>query len=228
MTAGGGQRGLRLAVASAALTVLAAGVIDVGVTQQHPPAPEPTAATSAPVDVPATPPAHPHHRQPRQPFGPVLTWSAPTGLAIPAIGIDLHDLVRLGRTSAGALEVPSSFDVAGWYDLGPAPGQLGAAVIAGHVDSTSGPAVFWRLGQLHRGDLVRVPRRDGSTATFRVYAVAQYPKDHFPTVAVYGNTSNRAELRLITCGGTFDAGTGHYRDNTVVFARLISHPAATA
>lgn len=224
-TPSSGRRGLGLAMAAAALATAAAGVVDLGLQERHPPAPAAAAGTSA-TALPAarrSPGAAPAH-----PFGPTLRRSAPTWLRIPAIDLDAQQLVRLGREPDGSLEVPAAFALPGWYHLGPAPGQLGAAVIAGHVDSTAGPAVFWRLGQLHRGDEVRVGRRDGTVATFRVYAVAQYPKDRFPTVRVYGNTTDRAELRLITCGGSFDAETGHYRDNTVVFARLVRTRSAGA
>jgi hypothetical protein len=117
--------------------------------------------------------------------------------------------------------VPTSFSVAGWYDLGPAPGDPGAAVVLGHVDSTSGPAVFYRLGDLAPGELVRVAREDGTDALFRVYAIREFAKSAFPTSLVYGRTRG-AELRLITCGGPFDETTGHYLDNVVVFARAIA------
>jgi sortase (surface protein transpeptidase) len=126
----------------------------------------------------------------------------------------------LGRALDGTLEVPSRFDEPGWYRLGPAPGQTGAAVIVGHVDSVSGPAVFWRLGQLRPGNRIEIRREDGRTITFTVYAVQRYPKNDFPTVQVYGETHHRAELRVITCGGSFDQRTGHYDDNTVAFAAL--------
>jgi sortase (surface protein transpeptidase) len=94
-------------------------------------------------------------------------------------------------------------------------------VIAGHVDSTHGPAVFYRLGRLRRGAQVRVLRADGRVARFTVDRVDRFAKDAFPTVQVYGNTTNRAELRLITCGGDFDRRTGHYVDNVVAFAHLV-------
>jgi sortase (surface protein transpeptidase) len=121
--------------------------------------------------------------------------------------------------SDGTLEVPTDFGVAGWYRLGTKPGGPGPAVIVGHVDSESGPAVFYRLGTLARGDLVRVAARTGRVLRFRVYAVREYAKASFPTSLVYGETED-AELRLITCGGSFDPETRHYADNVVVFARM--------
>jgi sortase (surface protein transpeptidase) len=138
------------------------------------------------------------------------------------VSIDVHTtkLVPLAYGKDGVLEVPRDFDRAGWFTPGPTPGQFGPAVIAGHVDSTTGPAVFYRLGELQPGATVAVGRQDGTTATFVVDRVERYPKDRFPTSKVYGNTTNRAELRLITCGGSFDQATGHYRDNVVVYAHL--------
>src|SRR5262249_19129594 len=134
----------------------------------------------------------------RTPFVPVPQgrWAAaplasaepvavPISLAIPAIGVQTT-LIRLGLTAAGALQVPTSTRVAGWYPGGTLPGQTAAAVIAGHVDSRTGPAVFFRLRLLRPGQLVYVRRADGSLAVFRVSAVREYAKSQFPTAAVYG------------------------------------------
>jgi len=142
----------------------------------------------------------------------------PTTIDIPAIGVRSR-LVRLGLTSSGALQVPSTAAVAGWYTGSPRPGATGAAVIAGHIDSQTGPGIFYRLHLMHRGELIYVRRRDGSLAVFRVTAVRTYPKRAFPTRAVYGAVPN-SQLRLITCGGTFDWATGHYLSNVIVFATL--------
>ncbi|MDX6318785.1 MAG: hypothetical protein QOD35_2185 [Nocardioidaceae bacterium] len=150
----------------------------------------------------------------------VLPASRPVSIAIPRLRIR-SDLVRLGVDSQGAMEVPSDPAEAGWYDLGPTPGELGPAVIAGHVTWNLVPAVFFRLGDLHPGDRLRVVRRDGVTATFEVRAVRRFPKVRFPTKAVFG-TIDYAGLRLITCGGTYDASTHRYLDNIVVFARLVA------
>ncbi len=144
---------------------------------------------------------------------------APRRLSIPTIGIDAA-IVPLGLNPGGTLEVPTDFAAAGWYRLGAGPGERGRAVIVGHVDSTSGPAVFYRLGELAPGDPVRVSWRSGVSLLFRVYAIREYPKSAFPTSLVYGGTRAR-ELRLVTCGGPFDAQTGHYLDNVVVFGRLV-------
>jgi len=144
----------------------------------------------------------------------------PSRLSIPAIGVSAG-VVRLGLNPDGTLEVPSSFSVAGWYGLGPKPGDTGAAVIVGHVDSTAGPAVFYRLGEVAPGDLVLVASPNRPALRFRVYAVREFQKAAFPSSLVYGQTA-RPELRLITCGGPFDEATGHYLDNVVVFARAVA------
>jgi Sortase domain len=144
----------------------------------------------------------------------------PVSLVIPAIGVRTR-LVRLGLTPGGALQVPPTAAMAGWYTGSPRPGEPGGAVIAGHIDSRSGPGVFYRLRTLRRGERVFVRRANGTLAEFRVTAVHSYPKAAFPTSAVYGPTPD-AQLRLITCGGTFDPATGHYQSNTIVYASLVS------
>ncbi len=145
---------------------------------------------------------------------------APAELEIPAIGVKTR-LVRLGLTRAGTLQVPSSTTVAGWYTGSPRPGATGAAVIAGHIDSYLGPGIFFRLRELKRGNLIYVRRHHGSLAVFRVTAVRTFLKKRFPTADVYGPVPD-AQLRLITCGGTFDPSTGHYLSNVIVFAVLAS------
>jgi LPXTG-site transpeptidase (sortase) family protein len=144
----------------------------------------------------------------------------PVSLVIPAIGVSTS-LVHLGLTSKGALQVPPTTAVAGWYTGSPRPGAIGSAVIAGHIDSYLGPGVFYRLSQLQLGDRVYVRRADGTLAVFKVTQVQMYPKDDFPTTAVYGATPT-PELRLITCGGTFDDSTGSYLSNTVVYATQVT------
>jgi len=144
----------------------------------------------------------------------------PVRLQIPAIDVSTP-LVKLGRLPDGSLEVPKDWDTAGWYDKGPRPGQPGPAVILGHVDSKTGPAVFYQLRALRPGDTVRVGLADGRILVFRVQRVQRYPKDEFPTEAVYFPTLNR-ELRLITCGGDFDYARHSYVDNIVVYATLAS------
>jgi len=142
----------------------------------------------------------------------------PVAIAIPAIDVRAR-VVRLGLNADGTLEVPHDFAATGWWSGGARPGERGPAVIAGHVDSRTGPAVFFRLGRLHRGDVVDIVRRDGSVVQFAVTRLAHYSKAHFPSGAVYGRT-RRPALRLITCSGAFDRARGHYVDNTVVYATL--------
>ena len=118
-------------------------------------------------------------------------------------------------------DLATSADEAAWYKYSVTPGQIGAAVIEGHVDSQVGPAVFFRLGALHPGDRIDVTLADAMTAVFRVTGVREYTKDNFPTKMIYG-TTNYASLRVVTCGGTFDYATGHYLSSVVVFASLVS------
>jgi sortase (surface protein transpeptidase) len=142
----------------------------------------------------------------------------PVRIDIPAIGVT-SSLDRLGRAADRTVQVPSRWEVAGWYARGTRPGDPGSAVILGHVDSKRGPAVFYRLRELRRGDLVEVTRADGSSVRFAVQRTEQYDKRRFPTDEVYYPTLTPA-LRLVTCGGEFDATAGHYRSNIIVFAML--------
>ncbi len=154
-----------------------------------------------------------------------LPASEPVAVSIPAIGVQ-SPLHALGLDDEGRLEVPSGdrYDQAAWYAGSPTPGEVGPAVIEGHVTSQgSVPSVFFELGALVPGDLVEVDRADGTTAVFEVYGAESFPKDAFPKATVYGNTGG-AELRLITCGGTYDPERRAHLDNIVVFARLV-HPA---
>jgi len=142
----------------------------------------------------------------------------PVRIDIPAIGVT-SSLDRLGRAPDRTVEVPARWEQAGWYAPGTRPGDPGSAVILGHVDSKRGPAVFFRLRELRRGDLIRVARADGSSVRFAVDRTEQYDKTRFPTDEVYFPTLT-PELRLVTCGGEFDATAGHYRSNIIVFATL--------
>jgi Sortase domain len=142
----------------------------------------------------------------------------PAWLSVPAIGVRTR-LIDLGLNKNGTLQVPSTTTVAGWFTGSPRPGAVGSAVIAGHVDSYTGPGIFFWLRTLRPGDRVYVGRADGTMAVFTVTRVQMYAKDQFPTAAVYGPVPD-AELRLITCGGVFDRALGSYLSNVVVFARL--------
>ena len=149
---------------------------------------------------------------------PHLAKSVPVRLQIAAIGVD-STLMKLGLKPDGTMQVPVGGFPAGWYTGGPTPGELGPAIIAGHVDM-KGPGVFAKLDKLKPGNQITVTRADGSKPVFRVIRVSLFAKDKFPTALVYGNT-NMSVLRLITCGGTFNSQTGHYEDNTVAFAQLV-------
>lgn len=173
--------------------------------------------TTAPAAITATPAERPAPVPPDQPL--VLAASDPTRLVVPAIGIDTS-LVGLGLRADGAMQVPAAAFPAGWYTGAPTPGELGPAVLAGHVDYAGAAGVFSALHELAPGDEVTVLRQDGSTAVFGVTQVGQYDKDAFPTDAVYGDLDH-AGLRLITCGGAFDRGARSYVDNIVVFAELV-------
>lgn len=157
------------------------------------------------------------------PSGPIVAvgqaepvTALPVSLVIPSIGVQTP-LVDLGVTADGALQVPASTSVAGWYTGSPRPGDTGSAIIAGHIDSVSGPGIFYHLSQLQPGAKVYIRNANGTLAVFRVTQVQAYAKDDFPTGAVYGPTPD-PELRLITCGGAFDAARKSYESNTVVYA----------
>lgn len=159
--------------------------------------------------------------------GPVLAPSTPVSLSIPALKV-ASALVRLGLNPDGTVQVPDLNDPdsrPGWYEKSPTPGAPGPSIILGHIDSREyGPGVFYQLGDLRPGDTVEVTRADGTVAVFRVDSVSVYPKDQFPTLAVYGNIDH-AGLRLITCGGTFNPSEQSYESNIVANATLISsHP----
>ena len=151
-----------------------------------------------------------------EPTTPVLGSSTPVHLDIPAIGVSAN-LVPLGLAPDGSMEVPKQWQDAGWYSRGPRPGEDGPAVIAGHVDSESGPAVFYRLRDLRAGDDVRVTRADRSVVHFVIKRLQQFPKRSFPTATVFAPTPGPA-LRLITCTGVFDQSRRSYLDNLVAFA----------
>jgi hypothetical protein len=151
-----------------------------------------------------------------------MARSVPVTIYIPFIRVRAQ-ILSLGLTSGGAVGVPPLTRpfLTSWYNKGASPGAPGTAVIFGHVDAAAvGPAVFYRLGNLRPGDLVYVTLKDGRTALFRVYSAALYSKAEFPNQAIYSYTS-WPSLRLVTCGGQFDAATGHYLSNTVVFAQYV-------
>ncbi|MEO3856954.1 class F sortase [Acrocarpospora sp. B8E8] len=149
---------------------------------------------------------------------PPVRHAEPVTVSVPAIDVR-SKLERLALDADGVMIAPVDPAVAGWYAAGVRPGDPGPAVIAGHLDSRTGPAVFAHLGKLRRGDAVHVELADGTRVRFLIDDVRAYPKDEFPTEAVYGPTHD-AQLRLITCGGTFDQARRHYADNVIAFASL--------
>jgi hypothetical protein len=207
-----GRLRARLAGVAGVLLIVGGGTA-VGValaTQVH--APQPSLAAAGNIGPP-----------PFRVHGLSLSRSVPVSVDIPAIGVNSR-LLRLGIDADGVIAVPSLYteaNEAAWFKYSATPGQIGASVIEGHLDSLGGPAVFFRLGALRPGDTVNVSLADGVTAVFRITGVRQYRKTNFPAKAIYGAT-DYAALRLITCGGTFDYATGHYLSSTVVFAILIS------
>lgn len=195
---------------SPASSVEAASVpVSADVGQRSAPAPTQPPAPAAPATDPAA---------------PVLPAAVPTSITIPDIGV--RSVVnQVGLNADGTMEVPQpgpTYDDAAWYRFSPAPGELGPAVVIGHIDSAEdGPSVFFALDELEPGQRVEIGREDGSTAVFEVDTVESYPKDQFPLTTVYGDTDHAA-LRLITCGGSFDEASSSYRDNVVVFAHLVT------
>ena len=200
----------RLAAVAVAVLALLAGCSQAGAQRAGPApaAPASTASTAAGVDA---------ARGFRSTRGYQAT-PAPVRIEIPRIEV-ASSLVRLGRAPDRTVEVPARWEVAGWYAPGTRPGDPGSAVILGHVDSTLGPAVFYRLRELRPGDRVEVVRAGGSRIAFTVERVEQYDKRRFPTAEVYYPTLEPM-LRLVTCGGAFNYATGHYTDNVIVFASL--------
>ena len=174
-------------------------------------APSPSAAASVPV---------PRSRRKLNPTP--LRRSLPVAVRIPAIGVDAR-IIWLGLGDDHIVNVPSLSTpmLTSWFDGGVTPGQVGPAVLFGHVDSAvTGPAVFYRLGDLRPGNLIYVTREDRRTAVFQVDAVDLYSESSFPDSTIYGTTGEPV-LRLITCGGDFDTQTHLYLDRTVAYARYL-------
>ena len=196
---------------AAGLVVIVGGTAGLLLTRHPTPALRPVAAGVAALPVPTGPIVAP-------PQSAAAQVASPVSLTIPLIGVKTN-LITLGLAAGGSMQVPSSTTVAGWYTGSPRPGTVGSAIIAGHVDSRTGPGIFFWLRTLHRGDRIYVGRADGTMAVFTVTKVRKFAKDEFPTAAVYGPVPD-AELRVITCGGIFDRSRGSYLSNVVVFARL--------
>lgn len=149
------------------------------------------------------------------------TRSAPVRLVIPKLKLDTTFVPPLGLLPDRTVSVPDSYTEVGWYSGGVTPGEIGPAVILGHVDSVDGPAVFYSLGQLVVGDEIEITRADGTVAKFLVTKLERHPQSNFPTIDVYGPTES-SELRLVTCTGIFDHGKQRYSHNLVVYGKLLT------
>lgn len=217
----------------AALVLVGGGAVAWAATHQVGPPAAPPAASSTEAEPPASslPPAEattpssapsaPASSSPPAGAKP-LSASPPVAVRIPGIDVD-SPIHGLGLDEEGKLQVPSGelYDEVAWYDGSPTPGEVGPAVLEGHVTGTGyAPSVFFELGDTREGDLIEVDRADGSTAVFEVTEVKSTPKDDFPRVDVYGATDG-PELRVITCGGTYDKAAGRHLDNVIVFAELV-------
>jgi sortase (surface protein transpeptidase) len=217
---GGGQRWSPALAAAllvvALLAVAGSGFAVAGLTTQPPRPPLPAADAAPPSGFDPTGRDRAGERSSMDP-------SVPVRIEIPEIDVDAK-IMKLGVDKDNQVEVPplKKARLAGWYRYGATPGEVGNAVIIGHVDSYAiGPAVFFYLGDLEPGDLIRVVREDGDVAEFTVDGIESYPKDEFPHDLVYG-PADAAQLRVVTCGGKFDKKRREYPDNLVVFASLIS------
>lgn len=201
------------------LVVIAAGFLTMGLRGHQVPLPGPaTARTPMMLAGPTTgPDLTPNSGGVPAPPAAVAR-SVPVALRIPALDLAVP-LTTLGLNPDHTVEVPTDFGQPGWFRLGPAPGELGSAVILGHVDSYQGPAVFFRLRDLKPGDQVEVSLTDRVTAHFTVTSVVMYPKDQFPAQQVY-TPHGHSDLQLVTCGGTFDTTTRSYLSNIVAYTTL--------
>ncbi|WP_152626849.1 class F sortase [Streptacidiphilus carbonis] len=211
--------------AVAAIAALCAGglLISKGLSQPGPP-PQPTAAQGfTATDAAPSYPSSVARVPSRAPAPPApMSPAVPVRVRIPAIAVSAP-ITALALLPSGHLAAPtdSNRNLAGWYAAGTAPGAVGTAIVAGHVDTQAGPAVFYNLGALRKGTAVDVDRADHTTAVFTVDAVEAYAASDFPSNKVYGNV-NRPELRLITCGAGFSKSRQEYLGNVVVFAHLTS------
>lgn len=215
------QDALRAATAVVLLALLTAGCGRAG----HVGSPEATSTTAA-IPPPAVTTARPD-RAPATPSAPVgaaehhaVPAGEPVRVVIPAIGVDAS-LIGVGLADDGSMQVPG-FGMAAWYTEGPRPGHPGPSVVVAHVDSRAGPDVFHRLHELTLGDKVHVVYDGGDRVTFLVASSTQAPKDALPIDDIWPLTDQRM-LTLVTCGGTFDRSSGHYRDNIIVYTTPVPH-----
>ncbi|GIF47481.1 sortase family protein [Asanoa ferruginea] len=211
---GGGHGRTPWRAAGVALVALSAlsGVGVVGASFHETPQPPQPAVEAAAGFVPTQAPS-------ANPFEHAhLARSEPASISIKRINLRAK-IINLGIKSDGTLEVPplNKAELAGWYSRGPSPGEIGNAVVVGHVTTAKATAVFFKLGLLRPKDAITITRKDGSTAKFTVDGVRSYAKKAFPTDLVYG-PSAKPSLRLVTCGGDFNSRIHSYEDNVIVFA----------
>ncbi|MGP4015660.1 class F sortase [Saccharopolyspora sp. 5N708] len=215
----GGGRG---PVRSAAVLALCAALVPTltGCNTAHAPPRDVAVAASEPPLPPAPPVPSSTPAPPAVAAEVDEQVAAPVRIRIPAIGVNAA-IGPLEVDQNNVLPPPNTNEGTGWWRAGPEPGERGPAVIAGHVDSYQGPAVFFRLREMRPGQEIHVDRADGSTVSFAVSRIERHEKNAFPTEAVYGTTS-APELRLITCGGQFDRKDRRYLDNIIVYAQPTS------
>jgi LPXTG-site transpeptidase (sortase) family protein len=210
----GGGTGVGAAVAAGRQDHVAGGASAGSAATGSAPAPGASSSASAPLGNDAAPGL----QDPAK--AKAASSATPVSVQIPSIAVNAK-LESLHRDSTGALAPPTAWDDAGWFADGVVPGQVGPAVIAGHVDSLTSAAVFYDLDELAPGDTAQVTMSDGTKLTFTVTKTEQASKHAFPTSEVYAATPD-PELRLITCGGPYDPAWGHYSENLIVFAVLTS------
>lgn len=213
-----------MSVVAVLLAVSGIVALAIGIAGQEPAPPQPD-STAAERDSRPSAPGQPQPDEPQRSRGQkvaepeTLDYSEPVRIDIATIGVS-SSMVEIGLDSAGVMETPEPVDLAGWFAPSPPPGIPGATVIAGHVTWDQEPMVFFRLGDLRRGDRVEVEREDGVTVAYEVTRIGTFPKESFPTKAVY-DQPDRSELRLITCGGGYDDASGRYLANVIVWATIV-------
>lgn len=221
-----GRRFHPFAAGTAFLMLLVSGcgaAAGVGPNAEEPPAPSAATSAASSVSTDSASSRDPGTKETQSvpADAQAMGESQPVGFAIPALG-RRSKIIETGLREDGTLEVPPAYEgaPASWYNGSPTPGELGPSVLLGHVNSTEDASgVFYNLDALEQGDQISVTREDGTTVTFEVYKSEVYPKNNFPTRAVYQSTG-RAGLRLITCDG-FTESSGEFVDNLVVYAKLV-------
>lgn len=197
--------------------------LTIGLAGQEPAPPDPDDTTAG--TAPQSPAPEDQRQEPNRSPDPqttnseTLDYSEPVRIDIPTIDVS-SSMVEIGLDSAGVMETPEPVDLAGWFAPSPPPGIPGATVIAGHVTWDQEPMVFFRLGDLRPGDRVDVQREDGTAVAYEVTRIGTFPKEGFPTKAVY-DQPDRSELRLITCGGGYDEASSRYLANVIVWATIV-------